>query len=187
MAGETFGLSLAVPSLENSSSEEALGDTTAVLIVHSPRAGRKKRGEARAGANGVPTLPPAGRRPPLTGATPPCPPIQARNAPASRAATPLPRCMPHQHRGPTPPAPTPATSCWAVAAAAGRWTASEPRRRRPRRVPLPTTCAAAWRRWRRSWHGCRRSASGRAARCEESCSPWPAASKRSRWGAARQP
>ncbi len=41
----TTRYSLAVPALENSSSEE-LGDTTAVLIVHSPRAGRRKRGEA---------------------------------------------------------------------------------------------------------------------------------------------
>lgn len=42
---QTARYSLAVPALEISSSEE-MGDTTAVLIVHSPRAGRRKRGEA---------------------------------------------------------------------------------------------------------------------------------------------
>ena len=52
---QTTRYSLAVPALENSSSEE-LGDTTAVLIVHSPRAGRRKRGEARRRNGGLPPL-----------------------------------------------------------------------------------------------------------------------------------
>lgn len=90
--------SLAVP-LENSSSEEALGDTT-VLIVHSPRS-RTKRGEAPnhrrrcRRRNGVPPTPAgdeAAAALPATNAALSYTSSQARRASAARAA-PSPPCM----------------------------------------------------------------------------------------------
>ena len=95
MAGD-LQFSLAVP-LENSSSEEALGDTTAVLIVHSPRS-RKKRGGAptHRRRNGVLPPPPAGDQAaaalPATNAALSYTSSQARRASAARVA-PSPPCM----------------------------------------------------------------------------------------------